>query len=164
MVNEEESGLPMAAEDYECYQWDRTDSSIIDFFGDNKTILLGCYKDKKHLKWIQEQNIYNIRLGTRKGSMSGEAALFENTLHLVLYALKHLDKMMTYDIVSCSEMSGQQLKETGYPKNKPGKTYMTFKLVKSSLDIQQLNSLKLIERITEDHPEHVKGTPVFLKP
>ena len=72
--------------------------------------------------------------------------------------------MMTYDIVSCCEMSGQQLKETGYPKNKPGKTYMTFKLVKSTLDVQQLKSLKLIERITEDHPEHVKGTPIFLEP
>lgn len=159
----EEVELPMAAEDYECYQWNRTDSSIIDFFGDNKTILLGCYKDKKHLNWIQEQGIYNIRLGARKGSMSSESALFEKTSHLVLYDLKHPDKMMTYDIVSCHEMSGQQLKETGYPKDKPGKTYMTFKLVESSLDIQQLNSLKLIERISEDHPEHVKGTPVFIE-
>lgn len=164
LVNEEESKMPMAAEDYEWYQWDRADASIIDFFGDNKTILLGCYKDKKHLNWIQEQGIYNIRLGARKGSMSGESALFEKTSYLVLYDLKHPDKMMTYDIVSCHEMSGQQLKETGYPKNKPGKTYMTFKLVKSSLDIQQLKSLKLIERITEDHPEHVKGTPIFLEP
>lgn len=164
MVNEEESKMPMAAEDYECYQWDRTDSSIIDFFGDSKTVLLGCYKDKKHLNWIQEQEIYNIRLGARKGSMSGESAMFENTSHLVLYDLKHPDKMTTYDIVSCSEMSGQQLKETGYPKDKPGKTYMTFKLAESSLDIQQLNSLKLIERITEDHPEHIKGAPVFLEP
>ncbi len=164
LVNEEESKMPMAAEDYEWYQWDRADASIIDFFGDSKTILLGCYKDKKHLSWIQEQGIYNIRLGARKGSMSSESALFEKTSHLVLYDLKHPDQMTTYDIVSCREMSGQQLKETGYPKNKPGKTYMTFKLVKSTLDVQQLNSLKLIERITEDHPEHVKGTPIFLEP
>ena len=164
MVNEEENKMPMAAEDYECYKWDRPDSGFIDFFGDRKTVLLGCYKDNKHLNWIQEQNIYNIRLGTRKGSMSGEAALFEKTSLLVLYDLKHPDKMMTYEIVSCREMSGQQLKETGYPKDKPGKTYMTFKLVKSTLGVQQLNSLKLIERITEDHPEHVKGTPIFLEP
>ena len=164
MVNEEENKMPMAAEDYECYKWDRPDSGFIDFFGDRKTVLLGCYKDNKHLNWIQEQNIYNIRLGTRKRSMSGEAALFEKTSLLVLYDLKHPDKMMTYEIVSCREMSGQQLKETGYPKDKPGKTYMTFKLVKSTLGVQQLNSLKLIERITEDHPEHVKGTPIFLEP
>lgn len=163
MVNEEESKMPMAAEDYECYQWDGTDSSIIDFFGDSKTVLLGCYKDKKHLNWIQEQEIYNIRLGARKGSMSGESILFEKTSHLVLYDLKHPNKMTTYDIVSYREMSGQQLKETGYPKDKPGKTYMTFKLAESSLDIQQLNKLRLIERITEDHPEHIKGTPVFLE-
>jgi hypothetical protein len=61
-------------------------------------------------------------------------------------------------------MSGQQLKELGYPTQKPGKSYMTFKLSTSTLDATQLNNLRLIERIAEEHPEHEKGTPVFLEP
>ena len=116
------------------------------------------------MKWIQEQGIYNIRLGKRKGSISGKSALFERTSHLVLYNVDHPNQQMVYDIVSCCEMSGQQLKELGYPTQKPGKTYMTFKLSSSTLDTTQLNKLRLIERITEEHTEHEKGTPVFLEP
>nr|MCR5588185.1 DUF3387 domain-containing protein [Bacteroidales bacterium] len=162
-TDEDEIDMPMAAEDYECYQWKKTTNEISSLFGDNKTILLGCYKNKKHLNWILEQNIYNIRLGARKGSMAGEAALFERTSHLVLYDVDHPNKQMIFDIESCAEMSGAQLKEIGYPKEKPGKTYMTFELIETSLNVQALNGQSLIEQITEDHPEHVKGAPVFIE-
>lgn len=162
-VDEEEANLPLAAEDYECYRWDRNNNDIISLFGDSSTILLGCYKNKKHLTWIQEQNIYNIRLGARKGSMAGESELFERTSHLVLYDVDHPNKQMVFDIESCAEMSGAQLKEAGYPKEKPGKKYMTFKLIETSLNTQALNGHSLIEQISEDHPEHVKGTPVFIE-
>ena len=162
-VDEDESSMLMAAEDYECYQWEKKTNEISSLFGDHKTILLGCYKNKKHLNWILEQNIYNIRLGARKGSMSGESELFERTSHLVLYDVDHPNKQMVFDIGSCAEMSGAQLKEIGYPKEKPGKTYMTFKLIETSLNAQAINGQSLIEQITEDHPEHVKGAPVFIE-
>ena len=160
---EEDDTMPMAAEDYECYQWKQTTNEISSLFGDNKTILLGCYKNKKHLNWILEQNIYNIRLGARKGSMSGESELFERTSHLVLYDVDHPNKQMIFDIESCAEMSGVRLKEAGYPKEKPGKTYMTFKLIETSLNAQAINGHSLIEQISEDHPEHIKGMPVFIE-
>ena len=160
---EGEAEQPMAAEDYECYRWDKANNEIVNLFGDSSTILLGCYKDKKHLTWIQEQNIYNIRLGARKGSMSGESELFERTSHLVLYDVDHPNKQMIFEIESCAEMSGAQLKEAGYPKEKPGKKYMTFKLVETSLNAQVLNGQSLIEQITKDHPEHLKGMAVFIE-
>ena len=153
----------MVSEDYECYQWNKANTELTSLFGDSSTILLGCYKNKKHLSWILEQNIYNIRLGARKGSMSGESELFERTSHLVLYDVDHPNKQMIFDIESCAEMSGAQLKEAGYPKEKPGKKYMTFKLIETSLNTQALNGHSLIEQITEDHPEHVKGAPVFIE-
>ena len=162
-VDEEEANLPLAAEGYECYRWDRNNNEIISLFGDSSTILLGCYKNKKHLTWIQEQNIYNIRLGARKGSMVGEAELFERTSHLVLYDLKHTERQKIYDIETFSEMSGVQLKEIGYPNPKPGKKYMTFKLIDSSLNEQNRNNQSLIEQVSEDHPEHQNGVPVFLE-
>ena len=162
--NEEDGKFPIAAEDYEHYQWNGADQQVMDFFGDDKTILLGCYKNKMHFEWIKEQGIYNIRLGARKGSMSGESVLFENTTHLVLYDVDHPSNVVVYGIESCCEMSGQQLKEIGYPTQKPDKTYMTFKLSASALDSSQLNNLRLIERITEEHSNHVNGAPVFLEP
>ena len=160
----DESGILLVAEPYECYKWNPFDQDFINFFGDDKTILLGCHKNKKHLEWIQGQRIYNIRLGRRKGTMSGKSALFEKTSHLVLYDFHNPTKLQVFNIESCCEMSGQQLKELGYPTQRPGKSYMTFKLSSSSLDITQLNKLRLIERLSEEHPDHVKGAPVFLEP
>lgn len=160
----DESGVLLVAEPYECYKWNPFDQDFINFFGDDKTILLGCHKNMRHLEWIQGQGIYNIRLGRRKGTMSGKSALFEKTSHLVLYDLHHPTKVQVFNIESCCEMSGQQLKELGYPTQRPGKSYMTFKLSSSSLDITQLNKLRLIERLSEEHPDHVKGAPVFLEP
>ena len=160
---DEEYERIMVAEDYEFYQWKETNDEMSSVFGDNKTVLLGCYKNKKHLSWIQEQKIYNIRLGTRKGSKAGESELFERTSHLVLYDVDHPYKQLFFNIESCAEMSGEQLKEVGYPKEKPGKIYMTFKLVETSSNAHALYGPSLIEQISEEHPEHVKGTPVFLE-
>lgn len=160
--NDEEVDMPMAAEDYEYYQWNRQEHRITHLFNDSETVLLGCYKDKKHFDWIQEHGIYNIRLGKRKGSMSGESEMFERTSHLVLYDLKHPDKQMVYDVESCKGLSGEQMKAIGYPTKKPGKMYMTFKIVNSSLNAQDLNGQSLIDQITEEHPEHENGAPVFL--
>lgn len=160
---EGEAEQPMAAEDYECYRWNKANNEIVNLFGDSSIILLGCYKNKKHLSWILEQKTYNIPLGARKGSMSGKSALFERTSHLVLYDVNHPKKQMLFDIASCAEMSGTQLKATGYPKEKPGKKYMTFKLIETSLNAQVLNGQSLIEQITKDHPEHLKGMAVFIE-
>ena len=162
-VSDDDDSLPMAAEDYECYQWDRQEHCITRLFDDRETVLLGCYKDKKHFDWIQEHGIYNIRLGKRKGSMSGESEMFERASHLVLYDLKYPDKQTVYDIVSCAEMSGGQLKDIGYPTKKPGKTYMTFSLAESTVGAQSLDGKSLIEQITKFHPEHINGAPVFLE-
>ncbi len=162
--DEDETELPMAAEDYECYNWNKVEHHISSLFDDNETILVGCYKDKKHLDWIQEHSIYNIRLGKRKGSMSGESEMFEKTSLLVLYDLKHPDRQTVYGVESCEELSGEQMKAIGYPTKKPGKMYMTFKIVESTLNAQNQNGQSLIDQITEEHPEHAKGTPVFLKP
>ena len=58
---EEEGEMMMAAEPFECYKWNRFDQNIIDFFGGDKTILVGCAKDKKQKEWILAQRIYNVR-------------------------------------------------------------------------------------------------------
>ncbi len=161
--DEDEQQMPMAAEDYEHYQWNWEKHGSINFFGNRTTILVGCAKNKKHHDWIQEHGMYNIRLGARKGSMSEESEMFERTTHLVLYELKHTERQQIYDIVSFAEMSGVQLKAIGYPNPNPGKEYMTFKLIDSSLNNPNLNDQSLIDQIAEDHPEHINGAPVFLE-
>ena len=52
--------IGMAAEPFELYKWEGFDQSICDFFGGDKTILIGCYKGKKYEDWIHTHNIYTI--------------------------------------------------------------------------------------------------------
>ena len=163
LQDEDEETLPMAAEDYECYLWEKKDDTIVNFFRDDKIILVGCYKNRKYLEWILGNGIYSIRLGRRKGSMEKESALFNEASHLVLYDISQPNDVKLYKIVSCCEMTGEQLKEMDYPKPHPGKKYMTFKIKESSLDATQLNSYNLIGRVILNNPKHLKGAPVFLE-
>ena len=161
---EEEVGMMMAAEPFECYKWNRFDQSIIDFFGGDKTILVGCYKGKKYLDWILSNHIYNVRLGKTKGSMEENQELFSQTSILVLYELGKPNKLSAYRITSNKEMGKDELISLGYPNPKPRKSYMTFGIVPLDMDLSLLVNQHLIEKLIDINPDNAKGTPVFIEP
>ena len=161
---ETNSGLIMAAEPFECYNWNRFDQSICDSFGGNKTILVGCYKGKKHLDWILSHQIYNIRLGNTKGSMEANRELFDSTSMLLLYELGKPNKLSAYKIVGNKEMGKEELLAMGYPNKNPRKSYMTFNITPLELDLTTLSEHNLIEKLVELNPKNAKGTPVFIVP
>ena len=154
----------MAAEPFECYKWEGFDQSICDFFGGDKTILIGCYKGKKYKDWIHTHNIYTIRLGDTKGSMEANRKLFESTSLLVLYELGKPNKLSAYKIVGNKEMSKEELLAMEYPNKKPRKSYMTFSVKLLEMDLTFLIEHHLVERLIELNPENAKGTPVFIQP
>lgn len=155
--------LTMAADPFECYKWEGFDNSICDFFGGDKTILIGCYK-KKYEDWINTHQIYNIRLGDTKGSMESNRELFDNTSLLVLYELGKPNKLSAYKIVSNKEMSKEELLAMDYPNKKPRKKYMTFSIAPLEMDLTFLVEHHLIERLIELNLGNAKGTPVFIQP
>ena len=161
---EEEEGMMMAAEPFECYKWNRFDQDIIDFFGGDKTILVGCYKGKKYLEWILSNHIYNVRLGKTKGSMEESKELFCQTSLLVLYELGNPDILSAYRIISNKEMGKDELISLGYPNPKPRKSYMTFSISPIDMDLSLLANRHLIEKLIDINPENAKGTPVFIEP
>ncbi len=161
---EEEEGTVMAAEPFECYKWNRFDQDIIDFFGGDKTILVGCYKGKKYLEWILSNHIYNVRLGKTKGSMEENKKLFGQTSLLVLYEHGKPHKLSAYRIISNKEMGKDELISLGYPNPKPRKSYMTFRISPLDMDLSFLVDQNLIERLIEINPDNEKGTPVFIEP
>ena len=63
----------MAAEPFGRYKWEGFDQSIRDFFNNDQTILVGCYKGKAYRDWIDAHHLYNIRMGKTKGSMEATA-------------------------------------------------------------------------------------------
>ena len=160
----EEEDEMMAAEPFECYKWNRFDQNIIDFFGGDKNILVGCYKGKKYLEWILSNRIYNVRLGKTKGSMEENKELFGQTSLLVLYELGKPNKLSAYEIISNKEMSKDDLIGLGYPNPKPRKSYMTFSISPLDMDLSLLENQHLIEKLIDINPDNAKGTPVFIEP
>ena len=154
----------MAAESFECYKWEGFDQSICDFFGGDKTILIGCYKGKKYEDWIHTHNIYTIRLGDTKGSMEANRELFDGTSLLVLYELGKPNKLSAYKIVGNKEMGKEELLAMDYPNKKPRKKYMTFSIAPLEMDLTFLVEHHLIERLIELNSDNAKGTPVFIQP
>jgi type I restriction enzyme R subunit len=161
---EEESEMMVAAEPFECYKWNRFDQNIIDFFGGDKTIIVGCYKGKKYLEWILSNHIYNVRLGKTKGSMEENKELFARTSLLILYELGKPNKLSAYRITSNKEVGKDELISLGYPNPKPRKRYLTFSIVPLDMDLRFLVNQHLIEKLIDINPDNAKGTPVFIKP
>lgn len=126
------------------------------------TILLGCWRDKKHLEWILANNLYNIRMGKRKGSAKDKPECFGRASRLYLYDAKHPEKVSVYQIVDHQEMFGNELKLMGYPRKSPGKFYMTFKIDKSGIGYSTPNVR--VADIIANLPNHVNGAPVFIEP
>ena len=154
----------MAAEPFECYKWENFDKSICDFFDGNKTILIGCYKEKKYFDWISSHSLYNIRLGMTKGSMEEKREFFDRTSLLVLYELGKPNMLSAYKIVGNKQMGKEELLAMDYPNKKPRKRYMTFSITPLEMDLTFLVEHHLIERLIELNSDNAKGTPVFIHP
>ncbi len=161
---EEQEGMMMAAEPFECYKWNRFDQDIIDFFGGDKTILVGCTKNKKQKDWILTHNIYNVRLGKTKGSMEEHREMFGRTSLLVLYEFGKPDKLSAYTVAGHKEMGKEELKAMDYPNKNPRRSYMTFSIEPLDIDLSLLVNHRLIEKLIEINPGNEKGTPVFIEP
>ncbi len=154
----------MAAEPFGLYKWEGFDQSIREFFGNDQTILVGCYKGKDYREWIDAHRLYNIRMGKTKGSMEANRELFGSTSLLVLYEIGKPDKLSAYKIVDCREIGKEELIGMGYPNKKPRKSYMSFSLEPLDMDLTFLVEHHLIERIIELDADHAKGTPIFIEP
>ena len=154
----------IAAEPFGCYKWEGFDQSIRDYFNNDQTILVGCYKGKTYRDWIDAHHLYNIRMGKAKGSMEANRELFDSTSLLVLYEVGKPDRLSAYRIVDHREINKEELIEMGYPNKKPRKSYMSFSLEPLDMNLTFLVEHHLIERIIELDANHAKGTPIFIEP
>ena len=108
--------------------------------------------------------MYNIRLGNRKGSMDDKQECIEKASLLVLYDVKKPKELLVFDILKHQKMSGKELQQTGYPRKKTGKEYMTFNISPSTSKVDPTVKQHLIENLIANHPNHIAGIPVFVEP
>ena len=160
----EDSHMWMAAESFDCCKWERFDQSICDFFGGGNTIIVGCYKNKKHLDWILSHGTYTIRLGKAKGSMDDYRPLFDSVSLLVLYDLNKSSKLSAYKITGHKELTMEELIKMDYPNPIVRKSHMGFCITPLEMDTSYLVNHNLIEKLLEMNSDNAKGTPMFIEP
>jgi len=99
-------------------------------------VLFGYYKSKEHLKWIQENEIYNIRYGPGN-TIDGKMIIAK---YLVLYGDKDLQHNYIYPLTNeerriCSKKELLEFKPTKYPSKPTSDHYFLFDIgVQITLD------------------------------
>ena len=90
-------------------------------------MLVGCYKDKRHKKWIESNGLYNIRLGRRNGSID-KSGLMIAASRLLLYDKDNPSNYKVYNLDVTKQVlaSPQTMLDNGYPGAKSSRSYVLY--------------------------------------
>ena len=108
----------------------------IESFPDSTPVLVGCFKNEQHLKWIKETRKYNIRLGgPREGAVELNTPMVK-AKYLLLYNLETRDCAGFYKIIGpCPQIStASALEAEGYPEPTPDQLYMIFSISEDAVE------------------------------
>ena len=98
---------------------------------DDTFVLVGYYKTPEHLNWILENNLYNFRTGTDKGSLAlGQKEM--GATFLVLHGPKETvtDKIYKLKEAGPKIYSGENLIKKKYPTIPNGELYIMYEIEK----------------------------------
>lgn len=109
------------------------------FLPDETYVLLGYFRDKVHLKWIQDHHLYNSRAGVRKGTVAVSPEIA--TAKYILLHDSYGDAYL-YKLLSGGPMvyAYEDMKASSYPydpaqkKEDQKKTYLVFQLSKRDIE------------------------------
>lgn len=90
-------------------------------------MLVGCFKDSKHREWIEANNLYNIRLGRRNGSLD-KSGLMIAASRLLLYDKGHTDQYRIFklDVTKQILASAEIMRQKSYPGAKGNRSYILY--------------------------------------
>ena len=129
-------------------------------------ILIGCYHDQAHLKWIlskdhKEEAMYNIRLGSeRDGAFPREFFNKKNVKFVVLYeeGLEHENRYLAYRVNGTKEMRPSDMIKAGYPRH-PQYSYECF-ILDEEVEIGSYDIFRIVSRARTDK-DYKEYTPIF---
>ena len=86
-------------------------------------MLVGCYKDKSHLDWILQNQMYNVRKGERGGAI-GKSERIDATI-LLLYNFNNPSEYKLFELDQEKQVIAnyETMKSKSYPGAKPNKEY-----------------------------------------
>lgn len=107
-------------------------------FPDETTVLVGFYKNEAHLNWILKHQLYNVRTGTRRGSVKLDTALI-GAKYLLLHTTGGLHTARLYRIVPGGPQlySHCDLLKEHYPVSEKANTEEYFYLVYSIGEVEE---------------------------
>lgn len=159
------SPVRQVADDYTYYYASMDEVKVMHSANiNNKKILIGCYKNPKHLRWISEKGLYNIRMGKRIGSVGDKVEDIPQPDILALYFKDNTQRVQFYKIkpgmgrvVSTEQMLGM-----GYPKKADSQCpYYVFEL-DSTIPAIKIDIKLIIESAIKNNQDYKKGMPIFI--
>lgn len=107
-------------------------------FPDETRVLVGFYKSEEHLNWILKHRLYNVRTGTRTGSLQLDTALIA-ARYLLLHTTGGLHMARLYRIVPGGPRlySQHDLLKKHYPASEKETVKEHFYLVYSISEVEE---------------------------
>lgn len=142
---------------------DKSDVGEIGKLTGVNTILIGCYKNNAHKKWILEQMKYNVRIGKRLGSVGESAEEIPSAQFLVLYHKNQFDNKMCFMLSDSpgNVESASQLNESGYPDANLKNSYFVYQIEYEVLDYE-LDVEKIMNKASKMNSNYRKGMPIYI--
>ena len=123
------------------------------------SLLIGCYRNDEHLRWILSTMFYNIRLNKRKGAIE-LTYLVDQASKLLLYSQKNHQTYKYFNLSGRIELAhADRMKELNYPGYQEGREYLLYQLTEE-LSAPMVNVDKLIEKFKP--AKWVLYAPVFV--
>lgn len=112
-------------------------------FPDDILVLVGCYKNEEHLRWILREKKYNIRFG---GPRQGAIALddkYLNARYLLLYNLHNPKEIRVFKIIGTRPdiVTDKIMYQWHYPAPTPDQMYMVYHVSEEAVE-QELKGQK----------------------
>lgn len=88
-----------------------------DFMPDKTSVIIAYYKSEEHLKWIEENHLYNVRAGELKGAVTLNSD-FINARYILLYDRKGVRPLIRLKREGPKVYTRAELIRRGYPRYK----------------------------------------------
>ena len=125
-----------------------------------KKMLVGCYKDKSHLDWILQNQMYNVRKGERGGAI-GKSGIIDASI-LLLYNFSNPSEYKLFELDQAKQIVADYdtMVAKHYPGAKPDREYTLCPIVEciNSTTPFDINGLR------EEYAPRVKyGVPFIVE-
>lgn len=124
-----------------------------------KKMLVGCYKDKSHLDWILQNQMYNVRKGER-GGVIGKSERIDATI-LLLYNFSNPSEYKLFELDQEKQVIANYeiMKSKSYPGARPNREYTLCPIVECS----EVQSEFDVNGLREEYAPKIKyGVPFIV--